>query len=117
MWATCLRQLVNHTGDHTTSICEGWHQALKRVLRGQWGEHLRVDRLIDHLLTFVTEEFTFRRVCEADGQSPSCLVLLWCNRASDIVDLRFLVAQGFDAGCIAIVCKSMYPPFSPYQSD
>jgi hypothetical protein len=70
MWATCLRQHVNHCGDHTTAICEGWHSAVKRVLRGDWGEHLRVDRLINHLLTFVTDEFTFRRVCEADGVVP-----------------------------------------------
>jgi hypothetical protein len=46
IWATCLRQHVNHCGDHTTAICKGWHSAVKRVLRGDWGEHLRVDRLV-----------------------------------------------------------------------
>jgi hypothetical protein len=57
MWATCFRKNTNHSNDNTTAICEGYHSALKRVLRGIFGEHLRVDRLINHLLTFVAEEF------------------------------------------------------------
>jgi hypothetical protein len=70
LWDTCLRQHVNHCGDHTRAICEHWHSPVKRVLREEWGEHLRVDRVINHSLTFVTDEITCRRVCESDGVVP-----------------------------------------------
>jgi hypothetical protein len=57
MWVVTLRDGVNHRGDNTTSICEGYHAAVKGPLRGTSGESLRLDRLIHHLLTFVAATY------------------------------------------------------------
>jgi hypothetical protein len=55
MWAVCLRMDVNHRDDDTTSICEGFHSALKGLIRSLGSESLRLDRLLYYLLRFVAE--------------------------------------------------------------
>lgn len=62
MWAVCFRAGVNHRDDNTTSLCEGYHSALKGVIRAQGGEAVRLDRLIHHLLTFVAQAFVDKDV-------------------------------------------------------
>jgi hypothetical protein len=52
-----LRAGVNHRDDNTTSLCEGYHSALKGAIRAKGGESIRLDRLIHHLLTFVAQTF------------------------------------------------------------
>jgi hypothetical protein len=67
MWAICFREKVNHGDDNTTSICEGYHSALKQVLRAEFTEGLRVDRFIHHLFEFVAAEFVHRSIVSLSG--------------------------------------------------
>ena len=62
MFVLHFRANVNHKDDKTTSICEGYHGAIKRVIRAGMGEHLRLDRFINFLLSFVEEIFIYRCV-------------------------------------------------------
>jgi hypothetical protein len=62
IWAVCFRSGVNHRDDNTTSLCEGYHSAVKGTLRAQGGEAIRVDRLIHYLLTFVAQTYVHQDV-------------------------------------------------------
>jgi hypothetical protein len=53
MWAVCFRMAVNQQDDDTTSICEGFHSALKSLIRSFGSENLRLDRLLHDLLRFL----------------------------------------------------------------
>lgn len=72
MWNVSLRNLIYHNGDNTMSLCEGYHSILKRILRGQWSEFLRVDRVCHYLLYLFAEAFIARRLAEEEeGENPN----------------------------------------------
>ena len=90
---------MNHNGDPTTSICEGYHSILKRVIRGEMGERLRVDRLIHHLLHFVTAEYIYREVRSGAGVAQNNL-----HRCA----LRGRCTQRYEINCSDALCETMH---------
>lgn len=63
-----MRKGFNHRGDNTTSLCEGYHSAIKSFVRAQGGENVRVDRLIHHLLHFMADCNTHKDVLRFAGE-------------------------------------------------
>lgn len=57
MWVLWFREFVNHVDDNTTAHCEGYHNAIKALLRAAGIEALRVDKLIYFLLTTVLKKY------------------------------------------------------------
>lgn len=81
LWAVCLRSDINHRDDNTTALCEGYHHALKSLMRELTGEGQRVDKFIHFLLDYFAEQYTFRdewRTTSAHHYHSCMLRALYC---------------------------------------
>lgn len=67
LWVLWFREFVNHGDDNTTAHCEGYHNAIKALLRAAGSEALRVDKLIYFLLTTVLKKYIRMEALKDDG--------------------------------------------------
>ena len=67
MWMLCNRQSVNHRGDDTTGLNEGYHSVLKGTVRSCGGEAMRIDRVAWNLLENIDNMYLHRDVLKVNG--------------------------------------------------